>query len=504
MIKNPVLKGFNPDPSAVKVGNTIYIATSSFLWMPGVRIYETTDLVNYKFTCDPLTKINMEGIPLDCGIWAPQISYVDDMFYLVYTIVTSTKRPFKDQKNYLITAKNIKGPWSKPILLTASGFDPSFYHEGSKSYLLNTLWDYRLQTPNKSAGIVMQEYDRKTHQLIGESKHIFNGTAAAKTEASHIYKFNDYYYLITAEGGTGSDHQVTVCRAKNIWGPYEEDPKNPILTAKDNPDLLLQCSGHGSIIEFNNKLYMYHLMTRDFLGQKSMLGRESAVQPIVLKDDWIRLDSHNADPLVVIKGDFARRKPTKTHFYQDFSKKLSPIFNTLRKYDLKNWTVKTNDGLKVLSGESIQSQFNLHLLGYRQTSFEFDAYTNVSFIPNSFNDIAALSLYLNEENYIHFMITKNNNDEIIGALHYKVRGESIVSTQTIKINQFADHVIEVSVRQNMATFICDGVVFPQVIESGFLNTGFTGNFITLSVHNLNYFKSSAAVFKDFYYQEVSK
>lgn len=502
MIKNPVLKGFNPDPSAVKVNDTIYIATSSFLWMPGVRIYETTDLVNYQHTCDPLTKINLEGHPLDCGIWAPQISYVDETFYLVYTIVSSTKRPFKDQKNYLITAKNIKGPWSKPIYLNSSGFDPSFYHEGEKSYLLNTIWDYRLKTPNKSAGIYMQEYDRINHRLIGEPKHIFNGTKAAKTEASHLYYFAPYYYMITAEGGTGSGHQVSVCRSKDIWGPYEVDPNNPMLTASDDPKLLLQCAGHGSIIEFENNLYMYHLSVRDYEGEKSILGRETSVQPIVLEDGWLKMKSHNHHPLATIPGDFAKMKRSKPYFKQDFSKKLSPIWNSLRKYDLKNWTTKTNAGLKIISGESIQSTHNLHLLGYRQTEFEFNAYTNLEFIPKHFNDIAALSLYLNEENYIHFMITNDEQFGTIGRVHYKVRGESHLADEIIQISQNEYHLIEVSVRQNMVSFICDSIIYPKSFDVSYLNAGFTGNFITLSVHNLNNFKGSEATFIDFYYEGI--
>ena len=504
MIKNPVIKGFHPDPSAISVDGVVYIATSSFLWMPGVRIHQTKDLVNYEHVCDPLTFINLEGIPLDCGIWAPQLSYVDETFYLVYTIVTSTKRPFKDQKNYLTTAKNIKGPWSKPIYLNSSGFDPSFYHEGSKSYLFNTIWDYRYQTPNKSAGIIMQEYNRKTGELFGPIKHIFNGTKAAKTEASHIYKFNDYYYLITAEGGTGSDHQVSVCRSKNIWGPYEVDPNNPMLTAKEDPSLLLQCSGHGSIIEFNNKLYMYHLSVRDHLGHKSLLGRETSVQPIKLENGWIKLDSNNNQPLEVIKGEFTKKKKEKNYTHQVFSKKLDSRFNTLRKYDLKNWTFKTEEGLEIYAGESIQSQFNVHLLGFRQTSFDFDAYTTLKFIPEHFNDIAALSLYLNEENYIHFMITKNDNNQTIGLVHHKKNGESFVSEDTIILNQDEDHVIEVSLRDNMTTFICDGVIYPNVYDASYLNQGFTGNFITISAHNLDKFKGTKVLFKDFYYQEVIK
>ena len=118
MIQNPVLKGFNPDPCILRVEDIYYIAVSSFGWLPGVRVYQSRDLAEWEHCTDILTtQADLRGNPKDCSIWAPQLSYADGLFYLIYTNVKSTKRPFKDSHNYLITSSAVEGPWSEPVYL---------------------------------------------------------------------------------------------------------------------------------------------------------------------------------------------------------------------------------------------------------------------------------------------------------------------------------------------------------------------------------------------------
>ena len=125
-ISNPILRGFNPDPNILKVEETYYIAVSSFEWLPGIRVYASQDLVNWTHETDILTdQVHLQGNPKNCSIWAPQISYHAGRYYCIYTDVKSSSRPFKDCHNYLITASSIKGPWSEPIYVNSSGFDPT-------------------------------------------------------------------------------------------------------------------------------------------------------------------------------------------------------------------------------------------------------------------------------------------------------------------------------------------------------------------------------------------
>ena len=236
MIKNPILPGFNPDPSIVRVGDDYYIATSTFEWYPGVQIHHSRDLVNWRLLTRPLNRagqLNMLGDPDSCGIWAPCLSYADGLFWLIYTDVKrfgsssfggAGGASLRDYHNYLVTCPTIDGDWSDPVYMNSSGFDPSLFHDDDgRKYFVNMLWDYR-PGHNRFAGIVLQEYSVQQRKLIGERVNIFKGTSIGFTEAPHLYKRNGWYYLMTAEGGTGWGHAVTLARSRSIAGPYELHP----------------------------------------------------------------------------------------------------------------------------------------------------------------------------------------------------------------------------------------------------------------------------------------
>src|SRR4051812_3174109 len=169
-IQNPILRGFNPDPSIVRVGDDFYIATSTFEWFPGVQIHHSRDLVNWRLLTHPLTRLSqldLRGDAISGGIWAPDLSYADGKFWLIYTDVKNWLGAFKDTHNYLVTASDINGPWSDPIYLNSSGFDPSLFHDqDGRKWLVNELHDYR-KNHNRFAGIVLQEYSVEEQKLVG-------------------------------------------------------------------------------------------------------------------------------------------------------------------------------------------------------------------------------------------------------------------------------------------------------------------------------------------------
>ena len=178
-VSNPILPGFNPDPSICRVGKDYYIATSTFEWFPGVQIHHSTDLANWKLIARPLTRaaqLDMRGNPDSCGIWAPCLTYADNQFWLIYTDVKRKDGSFKDAHNYLVTAPAIEGPWSDRIYLNSSGFDPSLFHDDDgRKFLVNMIWDHRVR-PKLFAGIVLQEYSVAERKLTGPVKNIFTGT----------------------------------------------------------------------------------------------------------------------------------------------------------------------------------------------------------------------------------------------------------------------------------------------------------------------------------------
>ena len=302
MIRNPILPGFNPDPSIVRVGDDYYIATSTFEWYPGVQIHHSRDLVNWRLLTRPLrreSQLNMLGDPDSCGVWAPCITYSDGLFWLIYTDVKRYGRTtvggasgasLRDFHNYLVTSPTIDGEWSDPVYLNSSGFDPSLFHDDGRKYLVNQLWDHR-PGRNRFAGIVLQEYSPEERKLIGERKNIFAGTAIGFTEAPHLYKRNGYYYLITAEGGTGWGHAMTMARSRSLTGPYELHPDKYIITARERPDAPLQRAGHGDLVETQaGDTYAVYLCGRPLPNRgRCTLGRETAIQKMVWgSDDWLR------------------------------------------------------------------------------------------------------------------------------------------------------------------------------------------------------------------------
>ncbi|MEP3665437.1 MAG: glycoside hydrolase family 43 protein, partial [Roseibium sp.] len=226
-IQNPVLSGFNPDPSICRAGDDYYIATSTFEWYPGVQIHHSRDLVHWRLVTRPLSResqLDMRGNPDSCGIWAPCLTHADGQFWLVYTDVKRNAGSFKDAHNYIVTAPDIAGPWSDPVYANSSGFDPSLFHDDDgRKWFVNMIWDHRKE-PTPFAGILLQEFDPQAGKLVGPIKNIFKGTDRGLVEGPHLYKRDGWYYLLTAEGGTGYRHAVTLARSKRLTGPYEVHP----------------------------------------------------------------------------------------------------------------------------------------------------------------------------------------------------------------------------------------------------------------------------------------
>jgi xylan 1,4-beta-xylosidase len=418
-ITNPILRGFNPDPSIVRVGSDFYIATSTFEWYPGVQIHHSRDLRHWRLVSRPLDgerMLNMLGCPDSCGVWAPCLSWHDGLFWLAYTDVKRFDGNFKDTHNYLTTAPDISGPWSDPVYLNSSGFDPSLYHaDDGRKWYLNMVWDHR---PDRSFfnGIVMQEYDAGEQVLLDEPKYIFRGTALDYTEAPHLYRFGDYYYLLIAEGGTGYGHAITVARSKSIEGPYEADPAGPMVTSRHQPDWPLQRAGHGDLVQLEDgSLYVVFLVSRLFGDARhSPMGRETAIQPARLTDDgWIRLAGDDALPQVTIPApDLPTSTPDTDIEHDDFDQpKLNSVYQWLRTpWPDEFCSLQDRPGhLRLYGLESPGSLFRQALIARRQTSARFVAETVVEFRPQNFQQLAGLIIYYNSAKF-HYVYISHDND----------------------------------------------------------------------------------------------
>ncbi len=322
-IQNPILRGFHPDPSIIRVEDDYYIATSTFEWWPGVRLHHSRDLKHWELIEYPLNRISqldLRGVGPSQGVWAPCLTYDQGTFYLVYTIVKAFYCNMYDTENYLVTAKNIHGPWSDPIALNNFGFDPSLFHDqDGRKYMVSMVTDHRV--PKKYAGrLVLQEYDPVKKAMTGPVKDIYQADKIF-LEGPHIFRRKDWYYLFAADTGTGEAHGQTILRSKDVWGPYEmfradfmyrqeEGEAYSILTSRHHEDILLQKSGHCDLVETREgEWYAVHLCGRPSgdrnpgdagrfpRSRRYMLGRETAIQKMRwTEDDWLVLDAGGNTP----------------------------------------------------------------------------------------------------------------------------------------------------------------------------------------------------------------
>ncbi|WP_294307884.1 glycoside hydrolase family 43 protein [uncultured Sphingomonas sp.] len=431
-LNNPILPGFNPDPSIVRVGEDYYIATSTFEWYPGVQIHHSRDLVNWTLVARPLNRasqLDMRGNPDSCGVWAPDLSYADGRFHLIFTDVKRYGRTtvdgakgasLRDFHNYWVSSDRIDGEWTDAVHLNSSGFDPALFHdEDGRSWLLNMLWDHRPDR-KRFAGIVIQQMDMATGQLLGERRHIFEGTPLGFTEGPHLYKRDGWYHLLVAEGGTERGHAVTMARSRDLFGPYEVHPDGPVLTARHTPDAPLQRTGHGDLVETpDGETWMAYLCGRPLPGSnRCVLGRETAIQRMEWgADDWLRC----AEPTPVA----ANPAPVEAHDRFD-GPTLPAAFQWLRTPEPEHiFSLTERPGhLRLFGRETIGSHFEQALIARRQTAFRYDVRTLVDYEPEHFQQAAGIVAYYNSTKYHFLQITAGDaGEKLIQVLSVLPNGE---------------------------------------------------------------------------------
>ena len=442
MIKNPVLTGFFPDPSILFHDGVFYIANSTFEYFPGVCVSASRDLANWDTVAYPLAErrlLDMRGNPASAGVWAPCLTYSGGLFYLAYTDMKHwSHAAFKDSPNYITTAPDIRGPWSDPVYVNSSGFDPSIFHDDDgRKYFLNMEWDYRLKGDAQFAGILLTELDAETLAPISEAVNIYRGTDRGQVEAPHLYKVGDYYYLLTAEGGTIYNHAETVARSKDIRGPYETHPGKHLVDASGAPDSPLQKTGHGSICQGpDGRWWFAFLMGRPLPQTKACpLGRETGIAEIVWEDGWPRLKNGTTVPDEYFEGYGEPEEPslapgcepdqgpgrgpdqkTGHELDQKTGQELGQVASGAIDYDFASERFGLDfmcprtearyelaDGaLRLYGGDSPLSCFGQSMLVRRQCDFSFEFETALSLPFSHYGRMAGL-LYRYDEDTQYFL-----------------------------------------------------------------------------------------------------
>ncbi|MFG2824171.1 family 43 glycosylhydrolase [Kitasatospora sp. NPDC048365] len=447
IIRNPVLPGSHPDPSILRVGDDHYLATSTFEWFPGVRLHHSTDLVDWRPLGGALTDarlLDLTGCPDSAGVWAPNLSYADGLFHLVFSNVSSYTGGFTDCPNLLVTAPAIDGPWSDPVPLHARGFDASLFHDGADSWLLNLVHDWR-PGYGGSAGLEATRYDRAARRLVGGPTPLeLLPPRAGWIEGPNLYRRGPWYYLLTADGGTGWEHRVTVARSRALAGPYERDPHGPLVTARDRPDLPLQKAGHGSLMEAaDGRWWLAYLVARP-LGRRGpcVLGRETALAPVEwTADGWPRVPTGLPATAVHLTTPPTGRPDPHPHPQQpdrdDFDRPtLGPAWSTLRRPATADWLSLTErpGRLRVRGGRSPQSLVGPSLVARRMTAPRCSFTAEVEFRPRSFQQLAGVTAYYNTLNWYFLHVTADDAGRRVLRLASSDRG-------AVRFEEAADAVL---------------------------------------------------------------
>lgn len=432
---NPVLPGFQPDPSIVRVGGDFYLVNSTFGWFPGLPIYHSRDLVHWRQIGNAIDRpgqVPIGRLGVTRGLFAPAISHHDGRFYILNTCVDCGG-------NFIVTADNPAGPWSNPHWLEFSGIDPSlFVDDDGRAWIA-----YNDAPPGKPEyeghrALWLQEIDLRAFRLIGGrvllvDKGVRPADKPVWAEGPHIFKADGHYYLTAAEGGTADQHSQTIYRAEAVGGPYRPGPRNPILTQRDLPDERpwpIQATGHAEMLQIaDGSWWAVFLATRPYADQKTNLGRETFLLPVSWSGGWPTI-LPPATPVAPI----ARRPalPNSTgdaldRWRDDFrGTRLSPDWLMLRTPSGTPWwrASRRSSGLQltarpVAAGSLDQPSF----LGRRLRHPTATVETRMTFQAQAEGDRAGL-LALIDENHFLFLGVERLSD---GRAHVVLRRRGTAS-----------------------------------------------------------------------------
>lgn len=410
--RNPILGGFYPDPSVVRVGQDYYLVNSTFSWFPGIPVFHSRDLVRWTQignAIDRPDQLDFKQLGMSRGVFAPAIQYHAGTFYILNTCVDCGG-------NFVITAKNPAGPWSDPVWLPElkGGIDPSlFFDDDGRAWIVNN--DVPAEKPRYDGhrAIWLQEFDPKALKTIGPRTMVIDGGAdPAKNpiwiEGPHLLKKGGWYYLICAEGGTAENHSEVALRSRSITGPYLADPANPILTQRDLPadrPHPVTSSGHAQLIDTpDGDWWAVFLATQPYAGDFYNTGRETFLMPARWENGWPRITDHGQPiPYVHARPNLPRQPapPIPTGgpmtVRDEFSgTKLAPYWMMMRNPRTRWYALDRGALVLTARPEGLGDNANPSFLARRQQHMDASAETVVRFTPRHDGDEAGLAAFQND------------------------------------------------------------------------------------------------------------
>ncbi len=500
---NPILPGFYPDPSICAVGDDFYLVNSTFAYFPGIPIMHSKDLAHWEQignACDRESQLPLGDTGHSRGLFAPTIRYHEGTFYIICTNVSYGG-------NFIITAQNPAGPWSEPHYIEgADGIDPSlFFDEDGTCYYIGT-------HPNPAGCqydgdwyIWIQELDIENMKLVGEVHNVWNGAMRniIWPEGPHLYKIGEYYYIMHAEGGTGPDHAVTVCRSKNVYGPYENNFCNPILTHRHlGRKYPIRYVGHADLVKtINDEWYMVMLAVRPLEGYTTM-GRETFLARVEWENDWPVVNpgvGRLTDTVEINLPKWTAYTAESNEYVFSTMGQLPPEFMVLRNADKSHYSLEKGKGLLMLfDTHTLKEQASPSYLALRQKHHHFMAKALLD-VSNLSEDKRAGIAYVQNNLY-------NLRVEVNGKMAEVILCEKGTDRRVISMPLQGSNPLEVSLEVDglSAAVIIEGQKSPEV-DIRTLSTeaagGFTGCTVGLyAVADTE--NTDCACFKRFSYSEA--
>lgn len=390
---NPVHRGFFPDPSVVRVGEDYYKVNSTFQYFPAISISHSRDLVNREIVGYAITEseyLNLSDIMDSRGIWAPDISYYNGIFYIFATLRHNDDEiPMRSQ--LVMTSDSPEGPYSKPIIIPVDNIDPShFVDDDGRHYMII------------APGITVVPLNDDCTEITGEIKQVWVGTGERCPEGPHILKHNGWYYAILAEGGTGYGHGINIARSKSLYGKYEECPYNPIMRQTDPKSPIQRC-GHGKIFETQTgEWWCTYLCGRPNSGRYTTIGRETALDKVEWTEDgWFIIN--NGKPSLEMESPNLPYYNTERKEYYDFSKgKIDKDFLWVRNPDRSLYSFE-NNSLRLYTGNGRLNEIkSVNTLVHREEELSYEASVCLEFSASNSSEQAGLTCYYSTATYIRF------------------------------------------------------------------------------------------------------
>jgi len=440
---NPILAGYYPDPSICRAGDDFYLVNSSFAFYPGLPLFHSKDLLNWKqigYALDRPEQLDLEGHGVSRGLFAPSITYHDGVFYIVCTKVDKVG-------NFVITAKDPKGPWTNPVSLPeVNGIDPALFFDDNKACIVyNSIPPDNKSLYNGHRTIRMREFDAASLKTIGEEKILVNGGTDINKkpvwiEAPHIIKRDGWYYLICAEGGTGYNHSEVIFRSKSVDGPYISYEKNPILTQRHLDTLRkhpITTTGHADFVEGKDgKWWAVFLGCRPYEGDFYNTGRETFMAPVEWKDGWLQFNLGGDEvkysyPINATIDKNAEKFNGNYLFRDEFNPaNLNVRYNFLRTVK-EEWYSLWGGALTInVRPETCGGKSNPSFIGFHQPHLKGYAATSMRFIAASENEKAGLLIFQNEKN--HYFLCQSLKDGKQEVQLYK--GNELISSRQINVS----------------------------------------------------------------------